>query len=66
MNDGSDTILSDNFLNSYPFKIDYYLSEHRGVSAMRNQCLIAAEADYVMFCDADDMFMNICGIYLIF
>lgn len=66
MNDGSDTILSDDFLNSYPFKIDYYLSEHRGVSAMRNQCLIAAEADYVMFCDADDMFMNNCGIYLIF
>lgn len=66
MNDGSDTILSDDFLNSYPFKIDYYLSEHHGVSAMRNQCLIAAEADYVMFCDADDMFMNNCGIYLIF
>jgi len=33
---------------------------------MRNQCLTAAQADYVMFCDADDMFLNNCGIYLIF
>ena len=24
VNDGSDTFLSDEFLNSYPFKIDYY------------------------------------------
>lgn len=66
MNDGSDIILSDDFLSQYPFQIDYYLSEHKGVSAMRNQCLMAAQADYIMFCDADDMFLNNCGIYLIF
>ena len=66
MNDGSDIILSDDFLNKYPFKIDYYLSKHRGVSRMRNQCLDASTADYVMFCDADDMFLSNCGLYLIF
>lgn len=65
-NDGSDVHLSDNFLKSYPFKIDYHVCEHRGVSATRNACLDRATADYVMFCDADDMFFNVCGLYVIF
>lgn len=65
-NDGSDVHLSDNFLKSYPFKIDYHICEHRGVSATRNACLDRATADYVMFCDADDMFFNVCGLYVIF
>ena len=66
VNDGTDVHLSDTLLNSYPFKIDYYLHEHAGVSATRNACLDYATADYIMFCDADDMFCNICGLYLIF
>ena len=66
INDGSDVILDDNWLNSYSFKIDYYLALHGGVSSTRNKCLQAATADYVMFCDADDMFLNNCGLYLIF
>ena len=65
-NDGSDVHLSDEFLRSYPFKIDYYLCEHKGVSATRNACLDHATAEYVMFCDADDMFFNVCGLYIIF
>lgn len=65
-NDGSDVHLSDSFLKSYPFKIDYYICEHRGVSATRNACLDRATAEYVMFCDADDMFFNVCGLYVIF
>ena len=66
VNDGTDVHLSENLLNSYPFKIDYYLNEHKGVSATRNACLDHATADYVMFCDADDMFYNACGLYIIF
>ena len=66
VNDGSDVHLTDELLNSYPFKIEYYLEEHRGVSGTRNSCLDHAEADYVMFCDADDMFYNACGLWIIF
>lgn len=66
VNDGTDVCLSDKLLTSYPFKIDYYKAPHRGVSATRNTCLDYATADYVMFCDADDMFYNACGLYLIF
>ena len=55
VNDGTDTHLSRDFLDGYTFHIDYYLHEHKGVSATRNACLDYATADYVMFCDADDM-----------
>ena len=65
VNDGTDVHLSDEFINSYPFKVEYYLNEHKGVSATRNACLDHATADYVMFCDADDMFYNMCGLYII-
>lgn len=65
-NDGSDVFLSDDFLKSYPYRIDYYKEPHKGVSATRNACLDHAEADYVMFCDADDMFYNACGLWIIF
>ena len=66
VNDGSGVYLSNKFLNSYPFKIEYYKEKHRGVSATRNACLDHATADYVMFCDADDMFYNACGLYILF
>lgn len=66
INDGSDIHLSDNLINSYPFKIEYCFNEHKGVSATRNACLDKATADYVMFCDADDMFYNMCGLWIIF
>ena len=56
MNDGTEVELSKDFLSSYPYRIDYYKAPHRGVSATRNTCLDYAEADYVIFCDADDMF----------
>lgn len=65
-NDGSETFLSEELLNSYPFKVEYHKEPHRGVSATRNACLDYSDADYVMFCDADDMFMHACGLYIIF
>lgn len=65
-NDGTDVHLSDELLSAYPFQIEYHLEPHRGVSGTRNACLDYATADYVMFCDADDMFYNACGLYIIF
>lgn len=50
----------------YPYSIKHLRISHGGVSAARNAALDAAEADYVMFCDADDMFCHVCGLYLIF
>lgn len=50
----------------FPFSVEQIRIPHRGVSAARNACLDYATADYVMFCDADDMFLNACGLYIIF
>lgn len=66
VNDGTDVHLSQELFNRYSFPIEYYFEEHRGVSATRNACLDHATADYVMFCDADDMFYNACGLYIVF
>lgn len=49
----------------YPFEIKHIHCVHNGVSATRNAALDASTADYVMFCDADDMFCHACGIYII-
>ena len=65
-NDGSNIFLTNELLTSYPFKIEYYKQPHRGVSGTRNACLDHAIADYVMFCDADDMFYNACALHIIF
>jgi glycosyltransferase involved in cell wall biosynthesis len=66
VNDGTDTRLSEEFLSRYSFPIEYHLHEHGGVSATRNAALDYAKAEYVMFCDADDMFYNACGLYIVF
>ena len=66
VNDGTNVHLSEEFFKRYTFPIEYHLHEHKGVSATRNACLDYATAEYVMFCDADDMFYNACGLYIIF
>lgn len=65
-NDGSDTLLSAELLGGYPYEIDYYREPHRGVSGTRNACFDHATAEYVMWCDADDLFYSACGLWLIF
>ena len=49
----------------YPFAIEHVNAEKGGVSHARNAALDAATAEYVMFCDADDMFFNACGLRII-
>lgn len=68
--DGSEDSLSDEttyyWQIKYPFSLEYVKEEHGGVSKARNATLDHATADYVMFCDSDDMFFNMCGLYIIF
>lgn len=52
--------------SKYPFKIEHVHADKGGVSATRNAALDAAQSEYIMFCDADDMFCHACGLYIIF
>ena len=65
VNDGSTTFLSDDFLDQYDYPIEYHKDEHRGIAGTRNALLKYARADYVMFCDADDMFCSNIALYSI-
>ena len=53
-------------LREYPFKVTQLRSSKFGVSATRNVALDYSTAEYVMFCDADDMFLSVCGLWLVF
>lgn len=50
----------------YPFEIRQIHIPHGGVSAARNGALDASDAEYVMFCDCDDIFYSAVGLWLIF
>jgi len=65
-NDGSDCKLSEEFLGSFPFAIRYEQFEHSGLPGTRGRLFDLATADYVMFCDADDMFFTNLALYTIF
>lgn len=62
VNDGSERLEG---LPEVPYEVEQVCIAKSGVSAARNAGLDAATADYVMFCDCDDMFFNMCGLYVV-
>lgn len=65
VNDG-DCLLSESAFCDYPYKVEYLVKEHGGVSDTRNYGLDHSDADYVMFCDIDDGFLNNYALHLLF
>jgi glycosyltransferase involved in cell wall biosynthesis len=53
--DGGGVRLSDS-LKGFTFKITYAYAPHSGVCHTRNLLLDKSDAEYVMFCDIDDVF----------
>lgn len=66
VDDGGFNPIDRQLLEAYPYKIDYLIKEHGGVSAARNYGLDMSDADYVMFCDIDDGFLSNYGLHLVF
>lgn len=66
VNDGDDTSLDEVDFGKYPYRVEYMKKPHGGVSAARNYGLDHSTADYVMFCDIDDGFLNNYGLHMVF
>ncbi len=66
VNDGDEDVLDEGVFADYPYTVEYKVKPHGGVSDTRNAGLMESKADYVMFCDIDDGFLNNYGIHSIF
>lgn len=65
--DGEESLdFKEDFIKNYSYEIKQVRIPHSGVSAARNGALDASDAEYIMFCDCDDMFYNACGLWIIF
>jgi len=62
VNDGKENAIPDEALRGYHFAIVNRAIEHAGVSAARNHGIDYSTADWVMFCDFDDMFASIYAL----
>ena len=58
--------LSDEFLNKYPYDIQYHREPKGGVSRMRNKAFEYSSGEYVMWADSDDQFYHCLAFWLIF
>lgn len=65
-NDGSDIKISEELFKQYPFSIRYFHYEHSSPAGTRQKLFEEATADYIMFCDADDMFLSLLALNTIF
>lgn len=66
VNDGSDTFVSDELLNSYPFKINYIKNkENNGPGVTRQIGLDNTNDKYIMFMDADDCLASNISLFII-
>ena len=66
VNDGEGNELPEECFDDYPYAVNQLSIPKGGVSKARNAGLDASSADWVMFCDFDDCFQSVFGLYLIF
>lgn len=64
--DGKETTLPwTDLLSSYPFKVNVLTIPCSGKAAARNVGLNHGTGDWVMFCDCDDFFADVCSLSMI-
>jgi len=64
--DGPDAYkLSQEFLDSYTFDIQYHREPKGGVSQMRNKAFEYSTGEYVAWCDCDDQYYHVLAFWFI-
>ena len=67
VNDGEGYELCEaDLMQYYPYRIEQMSIPKGGVSKARNAGLDASTADWVMFCDFDDLFSSVFALHMIF
>ena len=62
VNDGLENSLLDEYFENKKYSFEQISIPHAGVSAARNKGLEIATAEWVMFCDFDDLFSNVYAL----
>lgn len=66
VDDGGESDVSPQIqAQNYPYEVVYTVIPHRGVSAARNKGLELSNAEWVMFCDFDDLFSSVFSLHCI-
>ena len=60
--DGEENTIADEHFENRSYAVEHITIPHGGVSAARNAGLKASQAEWVMFCDFDDMFSNVYAL----
>ena len=50
------------YFKHLPYRVEQHRIDHGGISAARNEGIRLSKAEWIMFCDIDDMFSNIYAL----
>ena len=61
VHDGSEAF-PEEYFDGYPYKVRQVCLPHGGIAKARNWCIDHAEAEWIKWCDFDDMFFSISAL----
>lgn len=61
VHDGSERF-PEEYFSGFPFAVNQVELKHRGIAAVRNWCMDNSAAEWIKWCDFDDMFANVFAL----
>lgn len=63
VNDGEEHSLPSEYFEGRPYRVTQISIPHAGISAARNAGIEKATAEWICFCDFDDMFADVYSLW---